>query len=323
MRESVASAPGKLMLAGEYAVAAGRGPALAVAVDRRVIVTLEDDGRPGWRVTSREVGLGEASPEEVPVVAAAIARAGAEGQGGHLRIESDLGSGPDKPGFGASAAITVATLGALYARDGRGAPTLADVVAAHREAQGGLGSGYDVATALLGGVCVHHPAGDGHAERVPWPAELHGAVLFTGRGSSTPDRLRRLGRARELDGPAVDAALRACGDAAVDVVSAWRVGRVDGILAAVRDAQEALAALDDLADVGVDEGGHGPLRRAVEGAGAVARTSGAGGGDCLWALAADRRTLGAAVAAAEREGFRRIDVRWPEDGLRVRTGGEA
>ena len=55
----------------------------------------------------------------------------------------------------------------------------------------------------------------------------------------------------------------------------------------------------------------------IEATGAVARTSGAGGGDCLWALAADEAGLQAAVEAAEEVGCRRLDVGWPGRGLEV------
>ncbi len=53
-----ASAPGKLMLAGEYAVVGGHGPALAVALNARATVRLEPGGA-AWRVSSVDLGLRE------------------------------------------------------------------------------------------------------------------------------------------------------------------------------------------------------------------------------------------------------------------------
>ena len=63
----VASAPGKLMLAGEYVVVAAGAPAIATAVDLRLSVRCERGGQ-GWRVNSRGLGLVEAPVAEIPLL---------------------------------------------------------------------------------------------------------------------------------------------------------------------------------------------------------------------------------------------------------------
>ena len=314
----VASAPGKLMIAGEYAVADRASPALAVAVDRRVRVRVEPgDGE--WVVSSSDVGLRRAEAKMVPAVAAAVARVGsARRGGGHIVIESDLGSGPNKPGLGASAAITVATLGALRAAAGDPAPSVREVVACHRESQGGRGSGYDVATALVGGVVVYEPRGR-KARRIHWPRGLHAAVLHTGRGASTTAHLGRLAAARSAMPDDYREVVEGLALRAQAVVEAFEAGDVAGVLVGSEKLEWALADLDAVCGIGIGQGGQRELRETIEGAGAVARTSGAGGGDCLWALSDSPEKVVAAVRAAHKAGFRMLELRWPGDGLSVTT----
>jgi mevalonate kinase len=92
-----------------------------------------------------------------------------------------------------------------------------------------------------------------------------------------------------------------------------------GVLTAATASEQALTHLDERFDLGIRAGGVAEARAAIEGAGAVARTSGAGGGDCLWVLAEDGATLQRAVDAAKRAGCARPAVEWPGMGLEVRT----
>ncbi len=301
-----ASAPGKLMLAGEYAVVSGAAPALAVALGVRASVELIPGGG-RWRVTSEAYDLVEAPAAAVPVVDAAL-RWCRPFDSGHLVIRSDLGAGPSKPGFGSSAAVAVATAGVLRASVDAAAPTVAEVVAIHRAAQGGRGSGYDVATALLGGVCVfdRRDADAPSAHATQWVRGLHAAVIFTGSGASSSRHLRRLEEAAGASGFGDAMERHALASAAL--VRAWHTGDPVAVLECCRGAERSLAELDRAGDLGIGGGGQRGAREAIEAAGAVARTSGAGGGDCLWALASDAATLRAAVEAAARAGFAELDV---------------
>jgi len=308
-----ARAPGKLMLAGEYAVALAQAPALAVAVGRHATVTAwEDPNVCGWRLSAPDLGLKDAPLTHVPVVSAAVQAVSPSGNG-HLRVESELGVGPHKPGLGGSAAITVAAMAALCALEGREAPSLQDLVSAHRLAQGGRGSGYDVATVYHGGVCAYGWAAKRPIARaLDWPEGLRAAVIFTGQGSQTT---RLLGRFACADGR--EPHLSAMAEATEVLIAAWEAGDVTAILEAARAAEDAAVAADKALEIGITSAPHAALRDAVESAGAVMRTSGSGGGDCVWALAADDETLDRAVAQARRVGGERLDLTFPATGCEV------
>ena len=310
-----ASAPGKLMIAGEYTVVIPGGPALAVAIDRRVTVTIEPGGD-RWRVTSEAMGLHEADPEQVPVLSAALNAVEGLPDAAHITVDSELGIGPQKPGLGASAAVTVATLGALKGLAGLEPPTLAEAIAVHREAQGGKGSGYDVATSLMGGVCLFDSAAEpATVTHVEWPAGLKARVFFTGHGASTVALLERVFGWREEDVDDMESYLVPLMQETRELIEAWGTNDVSRILTAIAQAQEELDAFDRAGEIGVYAGGQMQLLAAIEDVGAIGRTSGAGGGDCVWAFAHGTDELERAQQSAGLLGFDRIDVKWPAEGL--------
>jgi mevalonate kinase len=117
-----ASAPGKVILFGEHAVVLGK-PAIAVAVDRRVKVTLHKGKEPGnikVEIPSLDV-QGSIDPDNGTIennshgeagilhyIKGALQKTGIEG-GLELKVSLDI---PVGAGLGSSAAITVATLAA-------------------------------------------------------------------------------------------------------------------------------------------------------------------------------------------------------------------
>jgi len=207
-RSLTASAPGKLILAGEHAVVYGR-PALVAAVDLRLSATIVE--RPERR--PRTVRLDVPGVGVVEEVAWARVRdharsarerweAWARGSGAasfaavrggdpsHV-VKVALGEaarflGDDKPpsldlairselplgsGFGSSAAAAVAVVAAYLALRGA-APSSADLESVAREVerrQHGLPSGVDAATVLHGGVLWAERGGDGCLAVEPFP----------------------------------------------------------------------------------------------------------------------------------------------------------
>jgi mevalonate kinase len=154
-----ASAPGSLMLFGEHAVLHGH-LALVGAVSQRLRVTLEPREGPVVRISS---ALGEyetdlrnpASSETFRFIVAAL-RVFADDlpSGFHLRVESDF---PPTIGFGSSAAVTAATVGA-FLQWSRGAAPADQVFSTARrlvrDVQG-AGSGADVAASVHGGLVLY------------------------------------------------------------------------------------------------------------------------------------------------------------------------
>lgn len=154
-----ASAPGSLMLLGEYAVLHGQH-ALVCAIDKRMTVTLSPRDDKKIFIESA-LGQHETTLSDLKLVAPfrfVLATFNFVKknltQGCHLKIESEFS---DTVGFASSAAVTVATLSALSHWCGLSLSQHALIKLARRIVRHvqGTGSGADVAACVMGGVVLY------------------------------------------------------------------------------------------------------------------------------------------------------------------------
>lgn len=154
-----ASAPGSLMLLGEYAVLHGK-QALVAAIDKRITVTLSP--RTDMRIILVSA-LGRFETDithlqrVVPfqfVLETLHSVKSHLTQGCEILIEAEFSS---TVGFASSAAVTVATLAALCAWLNKSVSELDQVRLARKIIRSvqGLGSGADVAACVLGGIVMY------------------------------------------------------------------------------------------------------------------------------------------------------------------------
>jgi len=289
-----ASAPGKLMLAGEYAVLDG-APAVMAAVSRRVVAQL---GAPR-----------EASPFLAAAAAQVLA---ARGDGPAARaahtIEVDssaLREGADKLGLGSSAAATVAAIACALAHEDA-ALDLDEVhrlaAAAHgdvQERRGARGSGADIAASTYGGFLAFT---SGAARTLPAPDGLAILPFWTGAPADTVTLVAAITEARAAKPTAVGAALKAIGLSAQALVHAIEGGRPDLAVTALGDGGRALAMLGQIAGVALEPACVATARAALEPLGGTAKTCGAGGGDVAIAALPTAADLEAARAAIRAVG---------------------
>jgi phosphomevalonate kinase len=233
MTELTASAPGKLVLLGEYAVLEG-APALVLAVDRRAQVRIDtcddrvcsvhapdlgildahaviDGGTWHWQcdeTTAAKLSLVEHVWQGL--VRENLAPFATEGFTLHLDTSGFFSADSEpraKLGLGSSAALTVALASALAAWGGH-ADVLDDrtqwlrrLFHMHGGWQGGRGSGVDVAASVAGGLIRYQLAGQAREPTftsLPWPmAGVHCLFVWSGQSVSTHDFLQRLAQWRE------------------------------------------------------------------------------------------------------------------------------
>lgn len=321
-------APGKLVLVGEYAVLEG-APAWVTAVDRYVTV----------HATSGEPSLTVRAPEKQRVdlrfvngtwqadapwglAAAAVTEAfgsalpALEADSRSFYLES--AEGREKAGFGSSAAVVAALL-----RAGRYASASPDDLflaarAVHHRAQGGVGSGIDIAASVYGGSFVYRmDSVKPRMKSLNIAASLGVTAIWLGRSASTPDLVRQV----------LDFKFENPGEYET-LMESLRLNAGQAIYHAERN--DVLALLDALADYGRRMGQLGrsagvpivtDVMEEIEGllAGdAAVKPSGAGGGDIL--LAFHRPDKTEAVAQKVRQaGFRTVPLNFGAPGAEVQS----
>lgn len=293
----IASAPGKLILTGEYAVLDG-APALVVAVDRRVVARR----RPGPRGSSAFLRAVVDEIEQRLGRDHAAARAAAE-----IVVDSSaFYDGTTKLGLGSSAAVTVAAtalaLAADRAADGERAIDRELVrsiaSAAHATAQGvrgSRGSGADIAAAVYGGVLAFQRAAsrDGATDgatidRLGWPAGVTPIPFFTGAAADTVSLVAAVNEARARDRAAVEAALAAIEQASRAACQACAMRAPElasrALLAALALAGHAMDQLAAATGLPLVPRNVAAARTAMAQLGGTAKTTGAGGGDIAVAV---------------------------------------
>jgi phosphomevalonate kinase len=305
-------AAGKLFFAGEYGVLHG-GTAVVAAVDRRVVARFV-------------AGAAASSPviaEALGAVRAHCQTTGAILPEGAPEIDSaSLSQDGRKLGLGSSAAVAaaaVATLLEVAGVDVEAERWLIFMLAdrAHRAAQGGRGSGADVAAAIFGGVLAYTRPEVGAATvraLVP-PASLTVVIVSTGAPSGTVDHVRAVERLAARDPGAHARRLREIRQAADAFLAAYETGAAPALLRSVGAAHEALGALGRDADLAIVTPALDAAAVLARELGGAAKPSGAGGGDVGIAFFADPDAAQRFRSRADRHALRILSINTGAPGL--------
>jgi phosphomevalonate kinase len=321
------SAPGKLFLSGEYAVLWG-GTARLLGVgprawafartreDREVHLVLAE-GRLQGTVTPLGVRwAGEPIPQfafaarALDVVVRARAR---ESLGLELALSPTApGPGGHKLGLGSSArAVVLAVESAARLLEVR--PPLALAMLAHAEAQGGKGSGGDVAASSVGGLLRYRrwpiervtsaatlglglgEAGAPDVVRLGSTALL-ASYVFSGQSASTPGMIQRAESA--LEGAARHRFVESSDELGRELEEGLRASRFGQVDEACQGLEQLLESLPGVATPGTTR-----ILALARTAGSTGKVSGAGGGDGCVLFSPDEDARRALLAVLAHRGF--------------------
>ncbi len=310
-----ASAPGKIVVWGEYAVLTG-APAGVMALSSRATVWTDPSPDNNWHFRSEGFATAPAScpGDQLPD----------DPQSAFLRLilahwgyrtladcstplsmttdSSAFYAAEQKLGLGSSAAVCTATYRILCELTQRN-PEISEVMALHRLWQGGKGSGLDVASAWHGGL-IHFQ--QGRATPADWPADLFWQVVWSGKSAKTGDHIARFDRWRQQADNAPLEALATISDA---------ICKLGPSLALLADYCETLRALDKSAILNIFTQEHARLGKLAAASRVLYKPCGAGGGDIGIAFSESQHDLAVFRQQAEVNGFLPLDLEMATNGV--------
>ena len=343
-----ASAPGKMILLGEYAVLFG-APAVVMAVDRRARVTLEQADVAGIEIHAPDVcpaavavrlepggaltWLGDdAQADRFELVTGILRGLTIAGivepkalDGVRLTLDTQAffwsapGQQTTKLGIGSSAALTVTLAGVPAHWCGREAALtdrrhwFAQLLGLHREFQGGSGSGIDLATSLYGG-SLRFQAGagrgvDADVRVIQWPAELERLAVWSGQSASTANFLKRL-YAWQANAPEIAGRrLEELSQLAARGADAAESGNAAELLHQLRAYGQSLHELGEAAKIDIFTPEHVQIGGLASRFGVAYKPSGAGGGDLGLAVTGEALALAEFRKALSSTSFAALDLK--------------
>ena len=315
------SAPGKLMLIGEYAVLDGAS-ALVMAVDRRVHVSISRAAAQPGKLTAPQLGIDRAPmaivngtlccrgrARKLPALTARMLPAIMRELGRHpgeivdldLVIDSgelfESGAGaPVKLGLGSSAAVSAALAVALEAwfESRLTAPDperrLRRWLPVYRGALASTASGADLAASFFGGLNVFRGSLDAPScQPVKWPSGLLWRAIWVGQAAQTTDYVGAWERWKLAEPASAQDMGRRLGRVARDAVGS--LGDAAALIEHCAEYADLLDAMGTAMGRQVMSAPHRRLAELGKKCGVVYKSCGAGGGDLGIALSTEPARL--------------------------------
>jgi phosphomevalonate kinase len=301
----VVAAPGKVFVMGEYAVLEG-APAVVASIGRYAVGQYVPGNEPESEFVAHAVrealaGIGD--------------RAAALPEGSVMVDSRAFSADGRKLGLGSSAAVTAASVASVLELAGLPVASNRELCfsiaeSAHRLAQGGLGSGADVAAAVHGGLLQYRRPAGGYpiAEQLRQPAALKIVLFAEGKPSATPALLRRVREFAESRPSAYAEVMHPLRETSEQFVEAFAEAKVGDLIATARAFQAALVELGTQSGISIVTTRFEIAADLAINLGGVAKPSGAGGGDVGVGLFDDDDAAKTFASRIEELGMRVLDT---------------
>jgi len=321
LKQVTASAPGKLMLSVGYAVVHGY-PTIVTAVDQRLFATVTKNGVDVFHLDAPDLGLSsytknmtDLGKKDLPKAVRFIEilyknflKRHPQKEGIIVTTRSDFSS---TYGFGSSSAVTVAfakALTKLYGLDLKNQELFDLCYEAVIEVQG-VGSGYDLASAIWGGSLYYISPAKVVKEINTSGMEL--VIAYSGEKADTPTLIRVVNTRLDKNPEKIDTIFKRIASIADNFEKYskdknWP--KIGDLFNESQDCARELGVsnnrLEKLISVALDAGAYG------------ATSSGAAGGDCILALVS-KENKAKVVNALESINGKIIDVDINADGVKI------
>lgn len=361
------SAPGKLMIAGEWTVLEGHA-CIVAAVNKRVCAEIAENGEISVSIDNFKIkdvkavyanntldwinADGEQAKKLVFTKAAIEAALQYLEQRKPFKLrtwgeksQTKTGSETKKIGFGSSAAAVVAVVGAILAFHGIDVNKNRNVIyklsaIAHYFAQGKIGSAFDIAASVYGGIIAYNRFDSAwlseqfesnksvrdiiamewpgfRAEKINTPKDFILLVCWTKGSASTTAMIKQMNLFREKNPGKYEMIYDNIGKLTDELVRVWKKEDGREITELLRSNENLLRELGAESGVNIETPELKKLSDIANNAGAAGKLSGAGGGDCGIAICFDEKTAKKIKDGWKAAGLYPIDVDIDKEGVKL------
>lgn len=335
------SAPGKLILIGEYAVLE-QAPALVMAVNRTANVTVHNSSTamvsaPGLNINKITFEIANNSVKwlsgteedhhalrffQAALLETLRSFGASELSDYHFELDTSnffsANTAGQKFGFGSSASLTYAIVAAVVKTLNPNQPhspeqLLPIASSAHYLAQKKLGSGIDVAAAAYGGLIEYqlpenkNPA-ESRVKRMNWPKDLQLCCVFSGKSVSTRKLVSAVYELQRTNPNLFAQHMQQMNLLSRSAIEAIEHKATDRFVELADAYGLSMQRLGEAAGVSIMSDEHLQLKKLANACGAAYKPSGAGGGDIGIALSSSQNTIKQTAARFHKEGYLVIDL---------------
>ena len=230
--------------------------------------------------------------------------------------------GDSKLGLGSSAALTVALFTALAKFAGflvSKSVLFFNALKIHNRAQGGMGSGIDIAASVFGGVLDYKMS----LEKKVLPKnrqileDIHIVPIWSGQSTSTKHYLTQLNAFREKNQQSYKRIMHRLIELANSGCYAYKTKNHTNFMHIITDYYGTLMHLGEESGLAIISHEHRSISKIVKDAGGVYKPSGAGGGDLGLAFCPSKQIVKNVRSAINKSKYRIIDLQITDQGVQV------
>jgi phosphomevalonate kinase len=339
------SAPGKLFIAGEWAILEPENFGIVAAINKRIFVKIKNSPDKNIYITLKDFGLNNLKADfsqgklkffkKLPKKERKIlifSKAAIETALGYLKVwrpfkikiweeeinpvRNRISNGARKIGFGFSAASTAAVLAALLAfhkKKLKKEELFKLSALSHYLAQGKIGSGFDIAASVFGGIFVYRRFDpvwlksqlekerdirkiiektwpNFYFKKLNLPKNLELLIGWTGKSALTPQLIKRLHKWKEENQSEYKKLMSNIGKLVEKLIRVWEVEKKEKILDLIKKNEIYLRELGEKSKLNIETKKLRELAEIAAQFGGAGKLSGAGAGDCGIAITFDKKT---------------------------------
>lgn len=227
-----------------------------------------------------------------------------------------------KLGLGSSAAITVSLITGLLSanlvdpNDISRETILKLAIDTHKKAQGNIGSGIDIVTAVYGGILKYQIKNNEISfQKLKMPENLYYATIWSGKSASTTGYVKKFYEFKKKKANEFNKLIEQMTEVSGNGIDAFEKGELTIFLEKYDEYYHLLKSLNNYLSLPVITPEHNLIHDVCHKNGVVYKSSGAGGGDLGIAFSLSKENLDATIEELKSMNFDTIAIEFGAEGI--------